>query len=220
MKVAVFLLVFLPVSFVSAAEKFPVTARLFAGTVSTKPEDLNTEMKAQNLKEFTNVTQFGAEATYPLTFFIDVGFRYTKRIQKMAESPDNILTDYEGEITQDSVYGVLRIPFVRTPIIRADVVGAVGGANTTFKIKTASQDGELTKKSEGASFASMVMNYGGSIAVGFKGVYLVVEAGVETNKMDKFKRSGTINSNVDKIDISGPYVTVGLMFDGVTATRK
>jgi len=136
----------------------------------------------------------------------------------MLESPDNMLTNYEGEIQQDSVYGVLRIPFVRTPIIRADVVGAVGGANTTFKIKTASQDGQLIKKSD--PFGSVVMNYGGSLAVGFSGVYLVVEAGVETNKMDGFKREGTINNNVDKIDISGPYVTVGLMFDGVTATKK
>jgi len=77
MRVAVFLLVFLPISFASAVEKFPVTARLFAGTVSTKPKDLNTEMKAQSLKEFTNVMQFGAEATYPLLFFVDIGLRYT-----------------------------------------------------------------------------------------------------------------------------------------------
>ncbi|MGE4133572.1 MAG: hypothetical protein AB7F86_18190 [Bdellovibrionales bacterium] len=205
---------------VTAATEFPVTARLFVGAVSTDPKDVNTEMKAESLKEFGTITQFGAEATYPLAKLIDVGFRYTLRTSKVTENPDDSITDYYADLKQEAVSGVVRVPILNTSIVKLDVFGAVGGTNTTLKIKTLSQEGELNKKGDNGWFGSMVANYGASVAVGYKGFYFVVEGGYEDNKAKDLKRTGTVNTNIETIDISGSYISVGLMFDGVKATKK
>jgi hypothetical protein len=124
-------------------------------------------------------------------------------------------TDYVAKLSQDSVVALIRVPFVKSDFFRVDAFGGVGGSNTTFKIKTASQDGELTRREGNDWLATPYFSYGGSIAVGYKRVFLAVEAGVETNKVDGFKRKGTINDNVQTIDLGGGYFLVGLVFDGV-----
>lgn len=35
------------------------------------------------------------------------------------------------------------------------------------------------------------------------------------NKIEKLEKSGTINDNVKTIDLTGSYLTIGLMFDGI-----
>ena len=204
----------------ATAKDFPVTARAFVGGTEADLDDLNQEMTAQSLEEIETVAHMGVEATHSIYKFFEYGFRYTKRFAKKEELINNIATDYYGELSQDSVMLLARVPVIKTNIFRFDLFGGVGGTNTTFKIKSASQDGEISKKEAGDWFAEPITSFGGSFAVGYKKLYLVVEGGVESNKIDGFKRTGNINTNINEIDLSGAYFTVGLLFDGLSGSRK
>lgn len=202
------------------ASNFPVTARFFIGQTKVDPVNLNTEMTAQSLKKIDAVSQLGLEATYSVFKYLDFGIRYTKRYVNQDELTNNPATDYHGQIDQDSVLLLARVPFFRTNIVRADIFGGVGGSNTTFKIKTATQDGELTRRESNDWFATPYASFGASVGIGYKKFFLVAEGGLETNKVNKFKRTGTVNTNIDNIDLSGSYFTIGLMFDGLSASKK
>jgi hypothetical protein len=204
----------------TAAEDFPVNARLFAGLTKVSPEDLNTEMTAQSLKKIDDITQFGVEATLTPFRYFNFGFRYTKRYVHNEENPASAATDYYGQIDQDSVLLIVRIPVIQSEFIRADVFGGAGGSNTTFTIKTATQSGELTRAKGNDWFATPCTAFGASVGVGYKKLYLVAEAGMESNKITKLDRTGNVNSNVSSIDLSGSYLSLGLMFTGIPPHKK
>ena len=195
-------------------------ARLFAGVTDVKPENLNQELTAQGLREFKSISKFGAEITYPVARFLDVGMNYTKRYMSRDEIDSDPSTDYQALLDQDTISLVARVPVLKTGIVRLDAVAGIGGSNTTLTLKSASQDGELLRREGGDWLATLYSNYGASIAIGYKNFFLVVEGGVESNKVDSFKRKGTINENIHTIDLSGSYVTVGLLFDGISAHKK
>lgn len=201
------------------AEQFPVQARFFAGVTNTDPTDLNEEMTVLGLKEFKTIPQFGVEATYALTSFIDTGIRYQKRYQSNLETTPTTGQEYSALLDQDAVLLIARVPLFLSPILRLDIFGGVGGTNTTLTLKTASQNGELLKRESGDWFASLITSFGASAAVGYKGFFFFVEGGFESNKVDTFKRTGTAGPNIEAIDLTGGYVTVGLLIDGLTATR-
>lgn len=202
------------------ADEFPVQGRVFAGVTSVDPSNMNQELRAQNLQEFKSISKFGAEITFPVASYLNVGIGYAKRYMSKDETDSSPSTDYQALINQDAVLLLARVPFIKTDIFRADVFAGVGGSNTTLTIKTASQDGELTKREGNDWFASLYASYGASVAVGYKNVYFIVEGGFESNKVDSFKRNGTINGNIQTVDLSGPYVMVGLMFDGIPAHSR
>lgn len=197
-----------------AAGSFPVKARLFAGILSADPADVNTEYKAQGLEEADDIGMFGAEAVYSFSKLFDGGFRYTKRYIQKEEDPADAATEYSSTIDQDSVTLVGRIPFVSTNIVRMDIFAGVGGAKTSLKMKTATQDGELTKS------MNLVTQYGASVAFGYKKVFFVIEGGYESNKVDSLEKTGTMNGNISTIDLTGPYISVGILFDSVATKGK
>lgn len=202
------------------AKDFPVQARFFTGITSVDPKNVNETIEAQGLKKIDGVTQLGFEATYPLMNYLNVGIRYTKRLVDKDEEPADPSVEYNAKMEQDSVLLVARVPIMKSDIVRVDGFAGVGGTNTTLGLKTISQDGELTRRESGDWFASPYAAVGGSVAIGYKKVFLVIEGGYETNKVDGFKRSGTVSSNVDTLDLSGSYVTVGLLIDGLTGSTK
>ncbi|MCM2281892.1 MAG: hypothetical protein NDI61_08605, partial [Bdellovibrionaceae bacterium] len=69
-------------------------------------------------------------------------------------------------------------------------------------------------------FASLYSSYGASLAIGYKKVYLVFEGGYQSNTVDKFKSTGIMNDNIQKLNLSGGYATIGLLFDGVSTSKK
>lgn len=202
------------------AKDIPVQGRFFAGTTGVDPKNVNETIEAQGLKKMDGATQLGLEITYPLLKYLDLGVRYTKRLVNSDEQPSDPATDYSANVNQDSVLLVARVPFVKSEFVRMDAFAGVGGSNTTFRIKTASQDGDLTRQEVAGWFATPYAAYGGSIAIGFKQVYLVFEGGFETNKVESFARSGSVSSNIDTLDFTGSYFTVGLMFDGIPGSIK
>lgn len=203
----------------SLAKDVPVQARLFAGSATVDPKELNTELGVQGLKKVENYYQYGVEVSYPILPIFDFGLRYSKHYVQRDELQSSLLTDYKAQIDQDSAMFIARIPVVKTAIVRLDAFAGFGGSNTTLTMKTATQDGQLTRKDETGWFASPYSVYGGSVAIGYKMFYLVVEAGMESNKPTGFTKKDNITSNIQSIDLSGSYVNVGLLFDGVALKK-
>lgn len=203
-----------------SAKEFPVQARLFAGNSQADPKDLNDELTAQSLDKMEKILFYGVEATYVAARFLNVGFRYTKRLVDVDEVGSGLNTDYSARLDQDSVMAIARLPVIRTKFFFIDAFGGYGGTNTTFKIKTASQDGELSKREANDWFARPVLAYGGSFGIGYDKFFIAGEVGMENNKVDGFKRTGTVNNNVEEIDLSGSYFMISLIFNGVPASKK
>jgi hypothetical protein len=207
-------------STLSLAAEFPAQARLFMTETKANPQSLNQEMTAQGLKEFGSVSKFGVEITYPLAKYLEVGINYSKRSIEKDETISDPNTEYHANLTQDVALLVARVPFFKTEIVRLDVFAGIGGSNTGLTVKTATQDGELSRKESNDWFASVTSSYGASVAVGYKKFFFYIEGGFESNKVDSFKRDGNINSNIQSMDLSGGYATVGILFDGITATSR
>ncbi|MNK55176.1 hypothetical protein D3C87_741840 [compost metagenome] len=205
---------------IAFAKEIPVQGRLFAGTYTINPTNVNETIEAQGLKKLDNATRLGVEITYPLYKYLDVGMRYTKRLGDAEENPKDPNTDYSAKIDQDSVLLLARVPLVKSDVFRFDVFAGVGGSNTTLKVKTSSQDGEFSRRASGDWLATPYAAAGGSFAVGYKQFYLVFEGGFESNKVDGFTRSGSASNNIKTMDLSGSYFSVGLMFDGVPGSIK
>ena len=200
-----------------AAEK-QGQARLFLGSTSVEPKQLNTELTAQSLKNVDLNNQAGVEITFPVASALNVGLRYSKRLISQDEKPANSNTDYKIEMSQDIAAFVARVTLFKSEFIIVDGMIGVGGSNSLYKIKTASQDGELKK--EGSPFASAYSTAGISLGLGKDKYFFTLEAGIDSNKVEKFKRSGTMNTNVQNIDLSGGYFVIGFMFDGIPIFTK
>ncbi len=211
-----FLLVSASTSF--AANTIPVNGRLFIGSTAVSPTDLNTSLQSQSMKQVDNITQYGVEIVYPAFQYLDVGIRYSHRTLNNDENPANAATDYTAKIDQDTYMFLARFPFYKSDIVRLDAFAGAGGSNTTYTIKSATEDGSLTKKASGGWFATPYAAAGASVAVGYKWIYFVMEGGFESNKPDSFDRSGTVSSSINNIDLSGSYLTIGILFTGVPGT--
>ncbi|XGC81996.1 hypothetical protein ACES2L_05800 [Bdellovibrio bacteriovorus] len=203
---------------ISEAKEIPVQARLFFGNSTVDPQQLNTAVEAQGLKKFESVMQYGVEITYPVIKYLDIGVRYTKHSQTNNEEPDNILTEHSAKIDQDGILLMGRVPLVREGIFRVDAFAGFGGTNTTATIKSATQDGEYTRKEAEGWFSTPYAAYGVSAGVGFKQVYLMFEGGMEVNKVSGFTRAGSVNASMDEVDLSGSYFTIGILLDGIPGT--
>jgi hypothetical protein len=214
------LLTFLTFSNTANARDLPVQVRLSAGMTGVSPTNANEGLTTQGLKKLENVTQLGLEITYPIASYLDVGARYTKRLGDSEENPADPNTDYSAKLDQDSVMLIARAPFLKSDAFRMDAFVGIGGSNTSLKIKSAGQDGELTSKADEGWFDSPYAAAGISASVGYKMFYLVFEGGYESNKVSSFKRSGTVSSSIDTLDLSGSYFTISLMFDGIQGSVK
>lgn len=200
-------------TYAMAASEVKGQGRLFLGSTAIKPDNMNTELAVQGLEQMDLLNQFGVEITTPFFKNIDAGFRYAKRLQSSEENPANNSTDFNAELTGDSFLGVARFSLIKSTFFRADVFGGVGISNTNYKIKTATQDGELSKKTT-PTYAA-----GGSVGIGYKQFYFMLELGIEGNTAKSFSSQGNINSSVTEIDMSGSTITLALMFDGVPVTK-
>lgn len=205
-------------SSLATAKEIPVQGRLFIGMLGVDPKNTNETLQADGLKKFESINRMGIDITYPLYKYLDVGMRYTKRLGEVEEEPASSATDYKARIDQDSIMFLARVPFYQTDIIKLDAFAGVGGSNTTMTVKTGSMEGEYTRKESGDWVATPIAAAGMSFAIGYKQFYFVVEGGIESNKVDSLKRSGTTSAAIDTLDLSGSYFSVGLLFDGVPGT--
>ena len=188
--------------------------RLFLGSTTTDPKELNTELTTQGIKNVKLNNHFGIEITFPTFQYLQLGLRYTYNLISQDEDPSNSATDYTAGLTQQSMMGIARVTFFKSDYVKADVFAGVGVATTTYKIKTAGQDGTLEKS------ATPNMAAGASVAFGYSKYFFFMEGGYESNKINDFKSSGNINGNVTAIDLSGSYLLIGFIFDGIPIFSK
>ncbi|MCM2321827.1 MAG: hypothetical protein NDJ90_01035 [Oligoflexia bacterium] len=200
-------------------KSFPAQGRLFVGNTVVRPTELNREMTAQGLDTFNGLTSFGVEITYPALRFLDLGMRYTRRLGMEYVSGGNSTLHY-GAIGQNAILLLARVPFLRTSVFKFDIFAGAGGTNTTLEMKTPSLDGKLSKVGPAEWFAAPTWSYGASAGLGYKKFYFFVEGGFERNVITKMASSGTMTGNVGTLDLSGRYVMLGLLFDGISASRK
>ncbi len=194
------------------AATFPIRSRVFLGASEGKLSNVNTELRNLGLEEMGSVPFYGAELTYKVLPIVEVGLNYLKR-QNTRKSTATSSSNYGAEFDQNIFLGILRIPFIKTSVLRIDVFAGIGGSNTKLKINTASVNGEVSKKDSKEFVASFTSRYGASVGAGFKGVYFYVEGGYEDNKVNSLDRTGNINTNISSIDMSGTYGLIGLQFD-------
>lgn len=205
------------------AADFPAQGRLFAGATQISPGDLNTELTVSGFKQVDLLNRFGVEILFPVHGMFDVGLRYTKTYHGIDEVNQTAGQNYGAQVDQDSVVGVARVSILKSPLVRADAFIALGGSNTSVSFKNATLDGSLTKREGSDWFASLRSMYGASAAIGHKNIYFVIEVGMDSNTVSSFKNTGSLNvglTGLQSIDLSGAYATVGLLFDGITASSK
>ncbi len=211
----------LVISSVYAAGEFPVQGRFFLGSTTIEPKDFNTVVEGEGLAKYDKLNYLGVEITYPVLGFLNVGGRYHRRSARANVAGSTFDTDNHALITQDSVLFLARGTVFSSPIFKIDIFGGVGSSTTKFKIKTGSQDGELTKAPATENgFGSLLTSYGVSALVGYSWIYLFVEGGIEQNKISGFDRKGTVSNSFQELDMSGPYIMVGLMLDGLKGSNK
>ena len=204
----------------SHAGEFPAQGRLFLGSSKANVSQVNTSLEADGMSTFATVGQYGVEITYPLKSYLNVGLRYHKTNQAVYENPESNLTNFEAQLIQDQILLMARAPLYKQSGLLVDIFAGVGGTNTTYKVRTATQSGELTKTAPNDWFASPAAAAGVSVGLGYNNIYGFIEAGYEYNKVSSFERSGTVDNNVQEIDFSGSYITIGIMFDGIKATSN
>jgi hypothetical protein len=203
-----------------AETKFPARGRLFFGASFIKPDDVNAVQSAEGLDPHKALIHYGVEITTPVYKILDLGFRYQRHMGRANELGSSGPTTNYSEFDQHAVQAVARVGLLRTNVFKFDLFGGVGGANTTFTISTAGQSGELKKVAASKEWlGALVGSYGASASVGYKNVFLTLEGGMEINKASDLTRSGTVSATIEKLNLSGPYILIGLMFDGITATK-
>lgn len=204
----------------SNAIDIPVQLRLYAGGSTLTADDMNTELTDSSLKKMSTAMNIGAEVSYPLLSFFDVGIRYNKKIGISDESPTNDLTNYYAGLGQEAYYLLTRIKFLKIANLELDAFAAFGGTNTTLTIKTASQDGEITRKADTGWYANSASLVGASASIKMAQFRIVLEAGLETNKVGSLTYTGTVDHDIGVIDLTSPYAGIAFQFDGVKTSSK
>lgn len=185
--------------------------RLFLGSAKSSPSELNTQLTAQGIKNIELNNQYGIEITFPTFQYLNLGLRYTHHVTSQEGS---LIPDYKAEVMQDGLMGVVRVPLVKSDVVHFDIFAAGGVNKTTYTEKSATQDGKLENG------ASPTFATGASVAFGYKKYYLFFEGGFESNKVDNLTSSGNPSANISSLDLSGSYVLLGFMFDGIPVFSK
>jgi hypothetical protein len=195
-----------------AADQPPAVLRLLVGNESISPSQLNTYAENQGLKTYNGIGLYGVEATKTLGSILELGVRGVWKYNKVKEtaSPSaNPQNPYYSSIQQSEVELVARFDLLTTPIVRLDVFGGAGPANTSVDVRTAAGEGNFSKTT------SYMASAGGSVGIGWGNIYFTVEVGNEWNKVSDLTRKNFTPTSIDQIDLSGPYVLVGLTFNGL-----
>jgi hypothetical protein len=203
-----------------AVAEFPARVRLMIGSTFVNPTQINDVTTAQGLNKIETVTNLGVEFTTPVWGRFEGGLRYFRRSQGASEVDTTSSANDYAELRQDAIQAVGRFPLLANSIFRFDVVGGIGGANTSFKIKAPGIDGEAyNRASYEDGVGSFMYSYGASFAIGYKWLYFMLEAGMEQNKISSITRTGTMPASIQEMDLSGNYLVIGLLLDGMRGTR-
>lgn len=206
------LLSILSLSVSAQAGKEKLLGRFTVGQAQTDADDLDAVMTTHGIEDFKNLNKFGLELTYPVLGSLELGGRFEELSASRPATSGSTSTD--GSIKQQTFQLIARLPFIETSIFRMDIFGGYGASNTIIKVYSPSQTGKFENTSVNRWHNSSLSSYGLSAALGYKGFYLFLEGGYQTNTVSDFEKSGNLSSNLPSLDISGPYASVGVLLDG------
>lgn len=199
-------------SVIANAAPHKLLGRVTFGQGQTDFTELNPVMAGHGIQDFKNLNKVGIEVTYPVLEYLELGGRFEQHTASRPSISGSTTTD--GSISQDTLEAIVRVPFVKNSYFRMDVFGGYGASNTTIKIYSPSETGKFRHTGADKWNNAIVSSYGLSAAVGVKGISLYTEVGYQSNVVETFEKTGNLSSTLDRLDLSGPYASVGLLLDG------
>jgi hypothetical protein len=119
------------------------------------------------------------------------------------------------QLSQYSAGLLGRVPLVDSNTVLVDIFAELGASNNKIEVKTsASGSAEFTKDSV------FFQRVGASLGLGWSSFKIFAEAGQEFHKIDNLNKSGSLVAAVSSVDLSGPYVSVGLVISGMPSWIK
>ena len=185
------------------------TLRLIAGAASPSPAEVNKSFESQGLEKVSSSLLLGGELGFAFDR-VELGMRYLSNQVRRAEKPDVPNVEYVGSIKQDLLLAMVHVPVVKGDYARFDLFGGFGGVGSQLKVKSSSQKGELKR----SLLESAAWTGGASLSLGYKSFFISFEGGYLGNKSRDFSRSGTINQDIQTLEMSGGYAAVSLLFFG------
>lgn len=215
----VFILTFIMTIFIVntsiAATTVPVQARFFAGETTFKENSLTDTFSAENMSAEAKHSKLGLEALYTLFGSSGGGIRFEKK-STLRHSEADIFKTISAN--QYALSLIARLAILDTPNIRLDLFGTYGTSYTKLTFNSDNFNGTMINGTEGIytldGTSASPYSYGASLGLGAKGYYIYVESGIERNIIKKFKSTGTVPNAITQLDLSGPYVLLGLIIDG------
>ena len=190
----------------------PTQLRFLIGNQTTSPDQVNNVLRPAGLNTLSGISTYGIEATYEIIPRVNVGVRGEGKWQKVKETgaPVNAQNPFYSSLQQSAALGIARVDLVSTPIVKVDVFGGAGTAATSMDIRTAAGDGNYSH-----AMGSVITQAGASVGMGWSNIYFLIEVGQEWNKIGDLGKTGVTASGLDTIDLSGTYLAVGLIFNGL-----
>jgi hypothetical protein len=182
---------------------------MYIGVLDADPKLMNDQLSSFGLKKFSSIPFAGADIAWPVGNYFTFGIRYVVGNQTRDESPPNFVQSYQAKIDNKAYAVTSRVAFLQKKWIRADVLAGVGLSSTNVEVTSATTTGSWSLTSNFPYYVG-----GASLALGYDHYFLVVEGGYVSNKITDPLATGTGFPKIDNIDLSGTYMTVGLLYTG------
>lgn len=190
--------------------------RVFASETrfNNQPEELNAMLAADGIEKLDTAVGFGLEANAQVNSWFKAGTKFKGIFagsnKKEAQFP---ATEYI-QIQQYSAGLIGRVGLINKQNILFDIFAEAGLSNNTIEIKSSFGSSKWDKKSH------FYQRAGASLATGSSSLKFYVEGGFENFKLDNLEHTGTFGQNTSSIDLSGPFVGVGLIISGIPSWIK
>lgn len=188
--------------------------RLFLSNNSYTDDNssLNNLGTTDNIEKMKSFAGFGLEADAKLNSWFKVGTRF-KGIFNSVYPPGS--TASYIQLSQYSAGLLGRVPLVDSNTVLVDIFAELGASNNKIEVKTsASGSAEFTKDSV------FFQRVGASVGLGWPSFKIFAEAGQEFHKIESLNKSGSLVNTVNSVDLSGPYISAGLIISGMPSWIK
>lgn len=190
--------------------------RVFASETqfANQSEELNTLLAADGIEKLDKVVGFGLEANADVTSWFKAGTKFKGIFAGSNKNEAQLPATEYIQIQQYSAGLIGRIGLINKQNFLLDVFAEAGLSNNTIEIKSSLGTAKWDKKSH------FYQRAGASLAAGGSGFKFYVEGGYENFKLDNLEHTGSFGQSTSSIDLSGPFVGVGLIFSGIPSWIK
>lgn len=183
-------------------------------TLANPSSQLQTLAQADGIPDLTKLTGFGLEIIGQLAPRIKIGAKFRGVLFGTNKKDASAIPTSYYQVQQYTAGPTVRGLIIDTDSFFWDLYAEVGTANNTVQLSTALGKGEWSKSGD------IYTRAGSALGIGGQSAKLLIEAGYESIKMSGAEYQGTVGSQVKEIDLSGPYVAVGLSISGLPSWIK